>query len=313
MKTKLFLFFIILSTLPLILKSQKYYPFPDSNAVWQVSEWCSDPPNCGDWVAYYYYYGKDTIINGYDYKEILRTDLQWTSGTCQCLNPQPYYGFLRQDTVNKKVYYRFFNAYNQQDTLFYDFNLNIGDTLKGYFSGFQILTVVLIDSILIGNNYRKRINFDTTNYPPGSCNVSIIEGIGGTNGLLEGVTLNPSFMPFGYNLNCFSVNGITLYNSLCPKYAIPCELITITIQIVKENNIKIYPNPVSDYLTVSTRECALPLKVEVYSISGAKLDEKAICIDKTQINLSSYKKGTYIIRIQNKHNNIIKTEKIILR
>ncbi|MDD2199815.1 MAG: T9SS type A sorting domain-containing protein, partial [Bacteroidales bacterium] len=306
------------STLPLILKSQKYYPFPDSNAVWQVSEWCSDPPNCGLWVSYCYHYGNDTVINSKTYKAVIRSHLQH-GGTLNCCGLYPITGdyiggVLRQDTLDKKVF--LYDVVNEQDTLLYDFDLDIGDTLKG-FLGLSVmgttLEVVSIDSLLVGNFYRKRINFDTLNNPPGVCFLSIIEGIGSTAGLFEKFKPNNFIIPYGNKLNCFSENGITLYNSACPEYAVPCEHITLSIPLINDNNIKIYPNPVSDYFTISTRECDIPLKVEVYSISGAKLDEQAIYMDKTRINISSYKKGTYIIRIQNKHNHIIKSEKIILR
>jgi len=279
--------------------------------VWQVTDVCWDPLNCAIWSNYYFYLGDDTVIDNYKYKTLRINSLQNSGSYCSPCGGSPFNwtnelaGFLRQDTLAKKVFYRDY----LKDTLLYDFNINVGDVMEGLFRN-PAYPVLSIDSILIGNNFRRRINFDTS---VSYCFFSIIEGIGCTNGLLS--PFWQEIQTAYQRLHCFSENGMTLYNSPCsnPSYAIPCEYITLSIPLINDNNIKIYPNPVIDYFTISTRECDLPLKVEVYSISGAKLDEQAIYNDKTQINLSSYKKGTYIIRIQNKHNNVIKTEKIILR
>src|SRR2546428_7387968 len=80
-----------------------------------------------------------------------------------------------------------------------------------YFCPFFIKTVTSIDSILIGNNYRKRWNTNSS--------FSIIEGIGSTLGLLDFCYYLVSPTNF---LICFHQNGQTLY----PDTINNCSLIS---------------------------------------------------------------------------------------
>ena len=68
-------------------------------------------------------------------------------------------GWIREDTLSRKIYFSEIDYSNE--TLIYDFSLNIGDTLKSsLFTGFpnvaSNITVTAIDSILIGDSYRKQ-------------------------------------------------------------------------------------------------------------------------------------------------------------
>ena len=59
--------------------------------------------------------------------------------------------------------------------------------------------------------------------------------------------------------------------------------------------VSIYPNPVSDKLTIETSE---PVKmVEIYSINGALLAKQVNCSEKIEINVANYAFGTYMIRL----------------
>jgi hypothetical protein len=91
-----------------------------------------------------------------------------------------------QDTAQKKVW--IYVPSTNSDTIFLDFNLNVGDTINGrneYWAeqlGLSAVTFVTsIDSVLIGTQYRKRYNYSYNGF--NGFNNSMIEGIGPTHGL----------------------------------------------------------------------------------------------------------------------------------
>jgi hypothetical protein len=79
---------------------------------------------------------------------------------------------------------------------------------------------------------------------------------------------------------------------------------TSTYIIAEEQQIKIYPNPATDYINIDAPN---NYSFEIYSIIGAKmLDTK-----EKQIDISSFKKGIYFVVIKNEKGKSVKSEKII--
>src|SRR5204863_2804445 len=130
-----------------------------------------------------------------------------------------YRGAIRQDTMNRKVF--FVSPSNTTEQLLYDFNMQVGDTVKGYIETFTSPsdTVKSIDSVLVGNSYRKRWTINTGFL----WEVRFIEGIGSIHGLIEFSWGNTYYAPV-YFFGCFAQNGQTLYNY--STFSGPCELIT---------------------------------------------------------------------------------------
>jgi len=54
------------------------------------------------------------------------------------------------------------------------------------------------------------------------------------------------------------------------------------------------------------------LLVKIYNVNGVKVLEKELTQSKTNINLSEYSSGLYIINITDSTNEILKSEKIIV-
>ena len=65
-------------------------------------------------------------------------------------------------------------------------------------------------------------------------------------------------------------------------------------EISADNNVDIYPNPVSDYITIEVP--GLKSSVEVSSIEGRLIFSQALPVDH-RIDLSVLAKGVYIIHI----------------
>ncbi len=223
MKNALFLFIAFLFSM--LAHSQQYVPFPTENAEWNVRLSTNPfefPTQVETRLLKYSLHG-DTTIN-----EVVYHKLCLNVGTLE----NPVYvgvGGLREH--NKQVYYiggygYLSDAYkvnpqgmskvkncapaikNQTELLLYDFNVKVGDVVQWIF---EQRTISKIDSIKIGNSYRKCYSFTTGND-------LIVEGIGSVVfGLLGTVT---SMMPCGPHATwehiCFSQNGETVYKN--PAY-----------------------------------------------------------------------------------------------
>lgn len=289
-----------------------YHPFPDSNAVWGMSSGCVDMVNqCGNYMYVKLYYAGDTIIDGYSYKMIYQGVGPQTNSSC-CGISSPGYGFLRQDTAARKVYWR--DQWMSSDTLLYDFTLNVGDTLIGFLNcdTSPPLTVNSVDSILVGASYRKRINFKSTDVCADY--FSIIEGIGGTTGL--GIPLCTAPFQNGTMLECFTVNGNLIYTSSppCSLDTIPCGTSLVGFDDSWYNQPKkklsIFPNPSIENIILECQEIYLPLHVSVCNMLGRKLLEKEINTEHSEIDISSFSKGIYFLRAENRK-AILTFEKIV--
>ena len=206
-----------------------YHQFPDTNATWEGQAGTLAGPGftfISDWL---YSITGDTIIGSTHYKKI---GCGQNKSTCAC---------YRQDIVNRKVYAVFpesnFQPFPEvvkgNELLLYDFSLAIGDTLKRRLSGCEDFSVVFsIDSILIGNQYRRKINFDFGN-------TSIIEGIGSTSGLFE----------VGF---CFEYVS-SLCNYLDDSISYKHSNCSLNVSEIYENNqVTVFPNPFSTQANLQT-------------------------------------------------------------
>lgn len=166
----LFLLGFVLGT---FTSSAQYIPIPtDSTAFWKV-EWY-DYQFCGPIqpnASFRTYFSGDTIINGLTYAKA------YNVGYSQCF-PLGYAGALRNDSINRKVYFVEVDSTNEK--LLYDFNLSIGDSIP-QLNPYTVIYVTSIDSILINGTYLRRFAFS---YIGGSNGSYIIEGIGSMTGLI---------------------------------------------------------------------------------------------------------------------------------
>ena len=268
--------------------SQNYIPFPDSSANWNVT-WTDADCNINNLQdgVYSYYINGDTIINSTAYHKIFR------SGLCAQCCPSPYSGSLngymgglKNDLINKKVL--LIHPSSNTDEILYNFDLNIGDTLKGRLASGRPI-IISIDSVLINSNYHHRYNFSG-----GGIMGAIIEGIGSTLGLLE------PFQTFegGGVLNCMQYNNIIYYSDTMGS----CNI----IDFVPENRIdknrftlirsdeKINIHFVNDFIFETN------FSISVYDILG-----RQVFYSQTPVyDFSIFVKGSniYILKITNGKN-----------
>lgn len=221
MKKATFLFFILFCNITVFC--QKYVPFPTENAEWNVmySSYSEGTGHKTVSITNYSLRG-DTLVDGVKYKKVCVK-----SGSPE----QPTYfltGLIREQ--NKKVFY-IGNSYggpmyisgrqqikkvnecnfsestqSEVEILLYDFNVKVGDNVQ---LGFYRCTIQSIDSIKIGDSYRKRYNTGYDEY---------VEGIGSIKKGLLGTLIQIPTCGGGMSWEhvCFSQNGETVYRN--PAY-----------------------------------------------------------------------------------------------
>ncbi|MBN4051302.1 T9SS type A sorting domain-containing protein [bacterium AH-315-M05] len=287
--------------------SQTYVPFPDSNAVWIIG-WCGvgsmcvgEPMLCYPSSEYQYTLGADTIIGVYSYKKLYKSgnNISYTfdpSTNCYTSSSSYFYGYagsIRQDIPNKKVY--FVPPSNSTDTLLYDFDLNVGDTLTtGYlYNNNQYVTA--IDSTLDQCGiYRKTFYINDSGAP-------YTEGIGSLWGLLEPTEI--CVCDYSWGMSCFSYANDTCVDSSS------CQLIINTIQEVKKvvASIKVYPNPSSGNFTIllpeDFNELNQSIEISIFDNFGKVVKEinnipSGFGKHTVEIDISSLPSGLYLCRLK---------------
>lgn len=86
---------------------------------------------------------------------------------------------------------------------------------------------------------------------------------------------------------------------------------TSTYQEAELTNIKVYPNPVTDYVTIESKDILIQ-SVEMYTISGQKVREKIVNSNEATLNCTDLTTGNYIVRTELK-NGKIKQSKIVVQ
>jgi hypothetical protein len=255
---KLLLILLFLSPFFSEAQTSVYHPFPDSNAVWCGNDQWFDG-FCDHTDVSTVYFGNDTLLNGNIYHTLRKSGYVYSS-LCGGGNYYyyPFIAAIRQDTLQHTVF--MYDTSTAGDTVFYNFNLQLGDTLdrsKVWWGNVNLYIVSSVDSIMINGLYRKRYNYNTTpGCPPDS---SIIEGIGGTSQLMS---LPSNCFEYYTALTSFEQNGIGMY----PNASSNCDIISGVKNFVSSNYFHIYPNPAHNLLNV---ECNLPnAELKIYDVMG---------------------------------------------
>ena len=310
---KLVITFILFFGLPAEGQVSVYHPFPDTNAIWRVNYY--NTAICASQGVYYYEENQytlsgDTFIAPYTYKKVYISGYSVNTFISPCNWAPTYFynyaGCLRQDSANKKVFS--VNTSNA-DTLLYDFNKNVGDTLHLWAGHSYTCTIQSIDSVLIGNNYHKRFNIfmASTSYS----GISMIEGIGSTAGIFGGITRLSYFSNGSPNqgpkLVCFSHK-----TDVYPSDSSSCTLLSPTTGIVKQvnsdaNQIIIYPNPSNSIVGVTLLGNN---KVEEISLVDV-LGKEVLTTKETIIDVSSLQEGIYFVQVKTADG--VATKKIIIQ
>lgn len=236
---------LLLLMVPDEIKAQDYIPFSFEKGRWFVEVF--EKGGYQEWIQIYC--KGDTVINNQEYYKLFQNKL--------ILEPQGdlipdtliglYLGAIR-NAENKQVIFK--SLFEDTPTVIYDFNLSIGDTIKGFLENFIIDD---IDSVEYCGIYRKRYIQELRT----PLEEILIEGIGYSNGLLG------YFYPFKNGestrvLKCYT----EVENYECPT----CENLLSTATY--ETETIIYPIPAESSIAIKS---STPIsQMRIISISGTE-------------------------------------------
>jgi hypothetical protein len=271
--------------------SQAYTPFPENVAVWDVYHRAGEPdPRYNEYVRYIM--KGDTVINAINYNKIYF--IFYTSAYQSPFNyilltiSKPVFAFgIRQDVPRKKVY-RTLKVNNvTTDTLLYDYDLHIGDTVPQTYTSPQNLsaaqTVTAIDSITFHGKKYKRFQLKG-----GASNAALIEGVGNADGLTE-----PHFGQF---------EGANILIEFCNSDHADCS-VPLALKVEEADHPDLlesaYPNPFTDETTLSFTMEQPKRKAILYNVLGKEIQSYNCSGRQLVIQKGELKNGIYFLEITN--------------
>ncbi|MGD2034801.1 MAG: T9SS type A sorting domain-containing protein [Bacteroidales bacterium] len=295
-------FFILLSVITISGSNcQDYFPMVSDSCMWYVS-WCLEA--CGTDILYT---DGDTIIHDTTYFKYFTMDTYHG-------NPPVLIGFLREDTLNKKVYC--INICRQEkdssEFVYYDFNLNTGDSTfvispttidyRCFDSlGWYKVDSVSVVSTLTGNRkiFYLRNNSDARDYYDYPF-INWIEGIG----FVEA----PHY--FGQNwLNCFFRRGIKEYAWNPRGEDSDCDFHVDGLPGLQDEEIRIFYNRNLEQVTVLVSDPGIVKSVKIFDLNGRLVQLQTTHFNESNIHIANLNKGLYFVVVTGK--NRISTSKII--
>jgi hypothetical protein len=285
---------VMLQAITMLGSSQTsiYHPFPESSASWNFIQswycWAGVPGSVDH--AYSIIQEGDTTITGQIYHKLSIPYWETPASACgpASVTSNIYKGCVRQDTAARKVF--MIRPGYVAETLLYDFNLTVGDTITGIMETFFVDTVISIDSVLVDGSFRKRWLINS------SYDIYLIEGIGSTYGLVDASPGEGPDLP-GQALLCHQQDGTTVYPA-----SGSCSLITgIITDTLLYINFSISPNPSDGNFRVNLgniRSCQLILRDMLGNTIQHLLSQ-----EQQEIQLSNLHEGLYILTITDDRNN----------
>lgn len=283
-------------------QAQTYVPFPEDSAIWNVVEYGygTIPPETGTW---HYGIKGDTILSN-----ILYHQLRVNGGSLGSINPESdfnpatslYFGGIREDSL-KRIYLR--KSTDTTEIVLYDFSLNVGDTFcfRSQPCGTNCLPVVAIDSIQVGNSYRKQFHFSFNGQQE-----KWIEGIGSLHETWDGSWCFAGNIE--WTLNCYKEKQFPLYGA--------CNY-PVSIQEPKELcKINSLHKPGQGLIEVNLQTCKTEdgnLQVTIYDGLGKKIKEQTMSgvSELVSISTDDLLPGIYFVRLNNRE-ELLSIQKIII-
>ena len=295
LRSYFFLFFIQTAS----AQTNVYHPFADSGAVWgQNYFYMCNASAAYENDFYSYVMTGDTVIGAFTYHKLEIPYLQHAGAGTLCPIATGYAGAIRNFTAAKQV--MFVPPGNATEEILYNFNLQPGDTCHDYFTSMcsngYTYVVSTIDSLLIGNNYRKRWFF-----PDAICPYYLIEGIGSTKGLLQPPCSSTAFDGVDNAITCYQENNVMLYSN--PSFNLTnCDIIDEIKNIPVKISLTFHPNPFHESAQMQIFPAEIKIKnfiLRIYNNMGMKIREEEILNNTSCIfHRDEMNKGMYFFELQ---------------
>ena len=276
-----------------------YHPLVQEGKIWSVVTREGHLPWEWKFTTTQMAFFGDTIINDVLYKKMYATIKEYP------IFPQDWIlqNFMREDE-DKKIWYKRINSGTEQ--LYYDFSLEIGDTLPnniGYGCSYPIIVEDITYKIMHNGEERRVWHLL---YSFAGHTEYWIEGIGSNFGVLE--PTSAELVGLYTELLCVHENGKLIFNEngylgTCYKGG------TNGINDYDKNQIHIYPNPAKGVLYVEINENMSTTRISLINIQGQIV--KCYEATATQLDISDITEGIYFIKLSSLKGNIIK--KVIIK
>jgi len=280
-----YLLITVVLSVSIKILSQEY-----QNMNFETGQWITSKFIKGDGVyEIQNYCDGDTVINDTIYYKLFEYRIHYPIYGLPDTTSK-YIGAIRNSENKKIIIIRRWTDFAE---IIYDFNLNIGDTIKVGYGSDDKQIVQEIDSVEFCGIYHKRyITWKSININPEEIQ-AYIEGIGSSYGLIDPIF--PHFESYS-DLVCYTETK----NNLCK----PCKLL-LDYSIIAEKNIclLIYPNPVKDMINIS-------LKYKIDQVSIFSSFGRLICfiskINNEQAEIKvNLNPGIYLIKVQSDQRQFI--------
>lgn len=275
---------------------QAYHPFIDTGKHWNVMHEGFEVKR----TVEYYISAQDTTINDTVYRKVLVNEQYG-------YYPSGIAGFIREDTAERRVYFRPYYGWWHpiQDRMLYDFSIDVGDTVDVYglyyCQWFSNAYKVAARSTIELLNGEQRTLWDLH---PIDENVQQadqwIEGIGSINGVLFPGCYEMATITLYLELLCYFEDDVKLYMSAQDTCFVDW---TTGVQANMQHNIKLYPNPVTNVLYLTTHSDSERFNAyEIYDVSGLKVADGRFFDHSYAIPVDNLHSGMYLLRIKNESN-----------
>ena len=249
----------------------------------------------------------DTLLHGNWYKKVK------SFSTYPSPSPQCHKGYIREDTISKKVYYLRCIPYgvlcsdlrcDTMEVLLYDFDLSPGDTVSISQNGQFNYTELIFDTVVVdsGNSFnRKYLLYDFQDFnrlEP----ICWVEGVGSLSGLQNNTYRWVGHFQFetllcNYNNDSliFHFNPYTIYDTLC--------ILNVPVGIEESPTLQasIFPNPASEQIEIAVPADAVSkydnLLFSLYDVTGRSVYSQNIASEKSIARIAHLPQGIYYWRM----------------
>jgi len=264
----------------------------------------------------------DVYYDVYDTGESGIISSQITLGDIEYLDGLRYYRVWSEDNPTcllreeNGIVYKY-DEQEEVDKILFDFTLEEGDTFNLYGSAYDSrmctgfgtslhgveLTVDTIEEIEIAGELRIVITFlEYTSFG----NIQWIEGIGNITGF--DMLWGPPDTYGPYALVCFTTNGITYFFNGADS----CDNTTLGIDEFSNNNLILYPNPVTNKSILQLPSEGYADTIRIFDLQGRLVKEMSIFTDYFIIDAMQYQSGLYFYQVFSAK-ELLKTDKFIVK
>ncbi|GHT41363.1 hypothetical protein FACS189437_08160 [Bacteroidia bacterium] len=279
MKIKIFLLFIVGILYAANTYAELKHFLPRSNAVMSI-------------LDKKYWFEGDTIIENKRYTKVYQQRCYYSENDC---SDQEYYAAVREDTIAGKIYG--IRVDDGVERLLADFDVKAGDEVTVY-SFFKphgempiehLVRIENVDSVLIDNQYRKRVNM-VKNWSV-QLSDSWVEGFGSiVFGLFFSQTQGAPDAADPPVFLCLHIDDVLIYQN--PKYD-TCYMHDsgVSITETKYLDFKVYPTLVDNNLYIEKTNGSYYYKI--YNSMGMPVRSKFL--ENKYIDVSMLNQGVYYI------------------